>query len=74
MTTTDTARPGRSPLGGHAIVIGGSMAGLLAARVLGRHFERVTLIERDRSRPGPAFRKGVPSHGTCVLLGKGRAR
>jgi hypothetical protein len=30
-----------------AIVIGGSMAGLLAARVLSEHFERVTIIERD---------------------------
>ena len=32
----------------HAIVIGGSMAGLLAARVLSEHFERVTILERDR--------------------------
>ena len=31
----------------HAIVIGGSMAGLLAARVLSAHFGRVTLLERD---------------------------
>ena len=31
----------------HAIVIGGSMAGLLAARVLTDHFEQITLVERD---------------------------
>lgn len=31
----------------HAVVIGGSMAGLLAARVLADHFEHVTIIERD---------------------------
>ena len=31
----------------HAVVIGGSMAGLLAARVLSDHFAQVTIIERD---------------------------
>ena len=30
----------------HAVVIGGGIAGLLAARVLSDHFERVTLLER----------------------------
>ena len=34
-------------VGRHAVVLGGSLAGLLAARVLIDHFERVTLIERD---------------------------
>ena len=33
--------------GRHAVVLGGSLAGLLAARVLADHFEEVTLIERD---------------------------
>ena len=33
--------------GKHAVVIGGSIAGLAAAGVLARHFERVTLLERD---------------------------
>ena len=31
----------------HAIVIGASMAGLLATRVLSNHFTQVTLVERD---------------------------
>ena len=31
----------------HAIVIGGSIAGLLATKVVSEVFERVTLIERD---------------------------
>ncbi|HEU0003662.1 MAG TPA: FAD-dependent monooxygenase [Ktedonobacteraceae bacterium] len=44
----------------HAIVIGGSMAGLLAARVLSEHFERVTIIERDRLNDNVQPRKGVP--------------
>jgi hypothetical protein len=42
------------------VVIGGSMAGLLAARVLADHFERVTLVERDPMPDGPEPRKGVP--------------
>jgi 2-polyprenyl-6-methoxyphenol hydroxylase-like FAD-dependent oxidoreductase len=32
---------------GHAVVLGGSMAGLLTARVLTEHFARVTIVERD---------------------------
>jgi 2-polyprenyl-6-methoxyphenol hydroxylase-like FAD-dependent oxidoreductase len=44
----------------HAIVIGGSMAGLLTARVLANHFARVTLIERDPFGDGPESRKGQP--------------
>jgi 2-polyprenyl-6-methoxyphenol hydroxylase-like FAD-dependent oxidoreductase len=47
--------------GNHAIVIGGSIAGLLAARVLSEHFERVSVIERDSLQPDlPLVRKGVP--------------
>jgi 2-polyprenyl-6-methoxyphenol hydroxylase-like FAD-dependent oxidoreductase len=44
----------------HAIVIGASMAGLLAARVLSDYFVRVTVIERDELPNGPLVRKGVP--------------
>src|SRR5690348_14529085 len=44
----------------HAIVIGGSMAGLLVARVLSEHFERVTIIERDQLIDDTEPRKGVP--------------
>ncbi|MFB4313781.1 NAD(P)/FAD-dependent oxidoreductase [Actinomadura sp. 21ATH] len=43
----------------HAVVIGGSLAGLLAARVLSDHFERVTLVERDRFPDEAAYRPGV---------------
>src|SRR5205823_3501088 len=43
---------GSTRVGGHSVVIGGSMAGLLAARVLADHFERVTIIERDRFPEG----------------------
>lgn len=47
--------------GNHAVVIGGSIAGLLAARVLSEHFARVSIIERDALQPDlPLVRKGVP--------------
>lgn len=45
---------------GQAVVIGGSMAGLLCARVLADHFSRVTVLERDPAPEGPQPRKGVP--------------
>ena len=34
-------------LGRRAIVIGGSMAGLVTARVLHQHFDQVIVIDRD---------------------------
>jgi 2-polyprenyl-6-methoxyphenol hydroxylase-like FAD-dependent oxidoreductase len=44
----------------HAVVIGGGIAGLLAARVLSGHFSRVTVIERDQLEDESSARKGVP--------------
>jgi 2-polyprenyl-6-methoxyphenol hydroxylase-like FAD-dependent oxidoreductase len=44
----------------HAVVIGGSLAGLLAARVLSDHFRRVTIVERDTFPSTPEFRPGIP--------------
>lgn len=46
--------------GKHAIVVGGSITGLLATRALSEHFRSVTLIERDRLHDDSSFRKGVP--------------
>ncbi|HXG93699.1 MAG TPA: 2-polyprenyl-6-methoxyphenol hydroxylase-like oxidoreductase [Blastocatellia bacterium] len=46
--------------GRSAVVIGGSLAGLLTARILADHFDRVTVIERDRYPEQPVSRKGVP--------------
>ncbi|WP_257460961.1 FAD-dependent oxidoreductase [Archangium lipolyticum] len=57
--STSTPLPS-SRAGTHAIVYGGSMAGLMSAGLLSRHFERVTLVERDRFPDGPLPRKGVP--------------
>ena len=56
----------------HAIVMGGSMAGLLAARVLSEYFEQVTLVERDVPVDTPEARKGVPQgRHAHVLLARG---
>lgn len=58
---------------GSAVVIGGSIAGLLASRVLSEHFERVTLVERDRFPQQPDSRKGLPqARHLHVLLARGR--
>jgi 2-polyprenyl-6-methoxyphenol hydroxylase-like FAD-dependent oxidoreductase len=46
--------------GKKVVVIGASMAGLLAARALADHFEQVTLLERDTFPAPGANRKGVP--------------
>jgi choline dehydrogenase-like flavoprotein len=39
-------------IGDHAVVLGTSMGGLLAARVLADAYQRVTVVERDRRAPG----------------------
>jgi 2-polyprenyl-6-methoxyphenol hydroxylase-like FAD-dependent oxidoreductase len=57
----------------HAIVIGGSMTGLLATRVLSDHFEYVTLVERDVLPTEAENRRGVPQgRHTHGLLAGGR--
>lgn len=72
-TQTSSARPAASaatrttlvlapsaPRGKHAIVMGGSMAGLMTARVLSELFEQVTILEKDAIRDVETARKGVP--------------
>jgi 2-polyprenyl-6-methoxyphenol hydroxylase-like FAD-dependent oxidoreductase len=59
-------------LGQHAVVIGGSMGGLLAARVLSDHFEQVTIVERDAIGESAEPRKGVPQgRHVHVIFGGG---
>jgi 2-polyprenyl-6-methoxyphenol hydroxylase-like FAD-dependent oxidoreductase len=43
-----------------AVVMGGSLAGLLTARVLSNHFDQVTILERDTVGNQPEPRKGQP--------------
>jgi 2-polyprenyl-6-methoxyphenol hydroxylase-like FAD-dependent oxidoreductase len=58
-------------LGKHAVVVGGSMAGLMTARVLADYFERVTVFERDQIEDRPAIHKSIPqgNHVHALLLG-----
>lgn len=46
--------------GCRAIVLGASMAGLLAARALADFYSSVTIVERDKLPHEPANRRGVP--------------
>lgn len=49
-----------SESGDHAIVVGGSVAGLLSARVLADAFKTVSIIEKDPLSDEPTVRPGVP--------------
>jgi 2-polyprenyl-6-methoxyphenol hydroxylase-like FAD-dependent oxidoreductase len=54
--------------GGRAIVIGASIAGLCAARVLSDFYDRVTLFERDDLPSTPGNRTAVPQGRHVHLL------
>lgn len=57
----------------HAVVVGGSMVGLCAARVLSRHFDHVTVLDRDVLPTGTPERAGVPQgRHVHALLVRGR--
>jgi 2-polyprenyl-6-methoxyphenol hydroxylase-like FAD-dependent oxidoreductase len=55
--------------GNHAIIVGSSISGLLAARVLAAHFDRVTVFDRDMLPGLSENRLGVPQgrHGHGLL-------
>jgi 2-polyprenyl-6-methoxyphenol hydroxylase-like FAD-dependent oxidoreductase len=56
----------------HAVVMGASVAGLLAARVLADHFEKVTVLEKDVCPMDVFPRSGVPQgRHTHILLPAG---
>lgn len=59
-------------LGERAVVLGASMGGLLAARVLADFYRTVAVVERDVLPDGPAHRRGVPQgRHAHALLGRG---
>jgi 2-polyprenyl-6-methoxyphenol hydroxylase-like FAD-dependent oxidoreductase len=55
---------------GHAVVIGASMAGLGAAKVLADRYERVTVLDRDELPAEAVPRRGVPqgAHAHALLV------
>lgn len=58
MATSSAACPTR--IADSAVVIGASMAGLCAARVLADRFEHVTVLDRDTLPDRPTWRNQVP--------------
>lgn len=71
---TASGQHGRQLVGGTAIVLGGSMAGLCATRVLAERFERVVVLERDTLPDGPRPRRLVPQgrHPHLLLVAGAR--
>ena len=70
LSAVDRYRPGRlTDLGERAVVLGGSIAGLCAARVLADGFEEVVVVERDPLPDAPVERDGAPqtSHPHALL-------
>jgi len=57
-------------LGHHAVIIGGSLAGLMSATVLADHFDCVTIFERDELEDRPVLHKSIPqgNHIHALLL------
>lgn len=51
-----------------AVVLGASISGLLAARVVADHYARVILVERDVPPDRPVTRRGVPQGGLPHIL------
>ena len=58
-------------LGERAVVLGASMAGMLAARVAAEHYRSVTVVDRDMPPELPLHRRGVPqaAHGHVLQAG-----
>ena len=67
---TANSNAATAPIGKHAIVLGGSVAGLLAARVLADFYTTVTVVERDTLSDAAVVRRGVPqgrhTHGLLM--------
>ena len=59
----------------HAVVVGASITGLVAARVLSTRFDQVTIVDRDSLPASTDNRRGVPQgqHGHGLLASGFRA-
>lgn len=56
---SEAATPNRK-VGRQAVVIGGSLGGMLSARVLSDYYDKVTVVERDEVSDSTEPRNGVP--------------
>jgi flavin-dependent dehydrogenase len=53
----------------HAVVLGGGLAGMLAAAAIARRADRVTVVERDRLPEQPSARRGLPQgHHSHIFM------
>jgi len=57
-------------IGGKAVVVGGSIGGLVAAAALTGRFDQITVIDRDTLPPDDRPRRGVPQgvHAHALLI------
>lgn len=67
MGKTTSGRDGAA-VGGHAVVLGASLAGLAAAGTLAARFDRVTVVDRDTMPTAARPRRGVPQGRHAHLL------
>ncbi|MER7877707.1 FAD-dependent oxidoreductase [Streptomyces solisilvae] len=58
----------------HAVVLGGGLAGTLAAAALADHVDEVTIVERYHLPKGPGPRRGVPQARHAHLMWSGGVR
>lgn len=75
-TETSDPRPGPpAAVPRRAVVLGGGLAGMLAASVLAGHADEVVVLERDRLPATALPRKGLPQarHAHLMLSGGARA-
>ncbi|MFF3323699.1 FAD-dependent oxidoreductase [Streptomyces sp. NPDC002889] len=71
---TRHSQPAGSAKPRRAVIIGGGMAGMLAAAVLAGHADEVTVIERDALPTRPEPRKSLPQARHVHVLWSGGAR
>jgi 2-polyprenyl-6-methoxyphenol hydroxylase-like FAD-dependent oxidoreductase len=69
-----SAKPSRTERRRHAVVIGASVGGLTAARVLSDQFDVVTVLDRDELPADVRPRRGVPQGRQAHALLAGGAR
>ena len=63
--------PGGAMMYGTAVVVGAGIGGLVTARVLADHFEKVVVFDRDEIPDQPGIREGAPQghHFHAILPG-----